>query len=67
MFNDTLIEKVNLLPDCLKSDVSLFVDFLLFKSNKELTKLPRKPGFLKGKISITDDFDEPLEEFREYM
>ena len=27
----------------------------------------RKAGTLKGKIHIKDDFDEPLEDFREYM
>ena len=27
----------------------------------------RKPGLLKGKIFMADDFDEPLEEFKEYM
>jgi antitoxin (DNA-binding transcriptional repressor) of toxin-antitoxin stability system len=28
---------------------------------------PREPGMWKGKIWISDDFDEPLEELREYM
>ncbi|MFZ4556374.1 MAG: type II toxin-antitoxin system Phd/YefM family antitoxin [Pseudanabaena sp.] len=27
----------------------------------------RKPGSAKGLIWISDDFDEPLEEFKEYM
>ncbi len=27
----------------------------------------RKVGTLKGKIHIKDDFDEPLDDFREYM
>jgi antitoxin (DNA-binding transcriptional repressor) of toxin-antitoxin stability system len=27
----------------------------------------RKPGSAKGLISISDDFDEPLEDFKEYM
>jgi len=27
---------------------------------------PRKPGALRGKIRIADDFDEPLDDFREY-
>ncbi len=27
----------------------------------------RKFGSAKGKIKIADDFDEPLEDFREYM
>jgi prevent-host-death family protein len=26
---------------------------------------PRKPGLLKGKIWISDDFDDPLPEFEE--
>ncbi len=31
------------------------------KSRAELS------GFLKGKVWMSDDFDEPLEEMREYM
>jgi antitoxin (DNA-binding transcriptional repressor) of toxin-antitoxin stability system len=27
----------------------------------------RKAGTAKGMISMTEDFDEPLEDFREYM
>ena len=37
-----------------------------------LTRLPSKHrkmpwGIFKGKIHMTDDFDEPLEEFKDYM
>lgn len=37
-----------------------------------LTRLPRKRkdlpwGVLKGKIRMTDDFNEPLEEFKDHM
>lgn len=37
-----------------------------------LTRLPRNRkdlpwGALKGKISMTEDFDEPLEVFKDYM
>ena len=28
---------------------------------------PRKPGSLKGKLVIADDFDAPLPEFEPYM
>lgn len=36
-----------------------------------LTRLPRKRkdlpwGVFKGKIHMTDDFDEPIEEFKDY-
>lgn len=27
----------------------------------------RRPGSLKGLITIAEDFDEPLEDFRDYM
>ena len=27
----------------------------------------RKPGGLKGKVHLPDDFNEPLDELREYM
>ena len=35
----------------------------------EPTKLPRSAvrGFLKGKVWMSDDFNEPLEEMKEYM
>ena len=35
----------------------------------KLVKLPRSTakGFLKGKVSISDNFNEPLEELKEYM
>ncbi|NJO82758.1 MAG: DUF2281 domain-containing protein [Blastochloris sp.] len=28
---------------------------------------PRRPGSAKGMIHMADDFDAPLEDFREYM
>jgi antitoxin (DNA-binding transcriptional repressor) of toxin-antitoxin stability system len=33
----------------------------------ESVKHDRKPGSAKGLIWISDDFDEPLEEFKEYL
>ncbi|HEV8345615.1 MAG TPA: type II toxin-antitoxin system Phd/YefM family antitoxin [Vicinamibacterales bacterium] len=30
-------------------------------------KQPRKPGSAKGQIWMSDDFDESLEDFKEYM
>ncbi len=31
------------------------------------TKGRRRPGSAKGLVHISDDFDEPLEDFREYI
>jgi antitoxin (DNA-binding transcriptional repressor) of toxin-antitoxin stability system len=30
-------------------------------------KQPRRPGSAKGMIHMADDFDAPLDDFREYM
>jgi antitoxin (DNA-binding transcriptional repressor) of toxin-antitoxin stability system len=30
-------------------------------------KQPRRPGSAKGMISMADDFNTPLDDFREYM
>ena len=30
-------------------------------------KKPRKAGFTKAKITMSDDFNAPLEDFKEYM
>lgn len=62
-----LYTKINSLPKDLKSQVSDFIDFLL--SKKKETSHKKKPvfGCAKGQIYISPDFDEPLEDFKEYM
>jgi len=45
---------------------------LLLQKFEELLEKPKKPvkklyGLFKEKISISDDFDEPLDDFKEYM
>jgi hypothetical protein len=41
----------------------------LISAIKEISFLQRKikPGSAKGLIKISDDFDAPLEDFKEYM
>ena len=67
MNTQTLENKIELLLYELKYEAELFIDFLLFKSKPNHNKIKRLPGFLEGKISITDDFDEPLECLKDYM
>ncbi len=66
-----LYKEIESLPDSLKKQVSDFVAFLKEKSKQTSEKKEKKPvpqfGRLKGKITMSDDFDEPLEEFKEYM
>lgn len=39
---------------------------VIFESATEI-QTKRKFGTLKGKISVSDDFDEPLDDLKEYL
>lgn len=64
---ENLENQLELLPEELKEEAASFIDFLYFKSKqkKDLTK--REAGFLYGKISTTEDFNDEIEEEKEYM
>ena len=60
--------KMVTLPDNLKNEVGNFIDFLKTKTQaKEEVKPSRKAGLAKGLIRMREDFDEPLDDFKEYM
>jgi hypothetical protein len=53
----------------LKQELLLFLDYLLAKQfidEKAAKRIP-KFGCAKGIFKMADDFDEPLDDFREYM
>ncbi|MBW8331386.1 MAG: DUF2281 domain-containing protein [Prolixibacteraceae bacterium] len=62
-----LFIKINHLPTDLKSEVNDFIDFLLSKRKKEIKKKHPKFGCAEGQIYISPDFDEPLDDFKDYM
>ena len=68
-----LENKLKTLPQTALEEVSSYVDYLLFKfttSEKKSSHKSKKKGFgcLKNiPCKMSPDFDEPLEEFSEYM
>jgi hypothetical protein len=58
--------KINNLPPSMIKEVNNFVEFLKTKQKKGKVK-ERKFGCAKGLILIHDDFDAPLEDFKEYL
>ncbi len=57
-------------------DVSYGEEIVITKDNLPVVRLApvtprikpdRQPGSAKGSVRMSDDFDEPLEEFQEYM
>jgi len=61
------------LPEDVRSQVVEFIEFLLQRRKKSdeptsTADLNLRPlGKFKGKIRMSDDFDEPLEDFKDYM
>lgn len=63
---ETIENKYKHLSQEEKNEAESFLDYLLIKSGINSIKDERKPGFMKDKIFISDDFDDPLEDFRDY-
>ena len=62
-----LLSLLSRLPDSLKLEILHYTEFLVNKCAENDGTKKRKAGLLKVKIWMSDDFDEPLEEFEEYM
>ena len=66
----TLHFKFNALPEKLKAEVLDFIDFLMEKEKKgKMNNKQKTPKFgsYKGMFEMAPDFDEPLEDFKDYM
>jgi flagellar biosynthesis regulator FlaF len=67
MTNTSLKLEINSLPKELRAEVADFVEFLKKKSRTKSKLKSREFGFAKGKIKLSVDFDEPLDEFKNYI
>jgi Protein of unknown function (DUF2281) len=67
MNNTKLYCSIAALPEALKAEVSDFVAFLQQKVKTEHKIKERKFGYAKGFFKLSPDFDEPLEDFKDYQ
>ena len=65
MTSTMLYTKIYTLPPSMIKEVDDFVEFLKTKQKKDKIK-ERKFGCAKELIVMHDDFDAPLEDFKEY-
>ena len=56
-----------MLPSSLRQEVKDFVEFLKSKRKAKSKIKERKFGCAKGLFKMHPDFDEPLDDFKEYM
>jgi hypothetical protein len=73
MNSATISTQYEQLPDYYKQEANDFIEFLFSKAFQSQGIIEKKPlkrnglGSLKGLIKMAEDFDEPLEEFKDYM
>ena len=67
MTDSILYAHIGALSDNLKAEVADFVAFLEQKHKPENKIKERKLGCGKGFLEVPKDFDEPLEDFKDYM
>lgn len=66
MESSLLYQKIIALPDNLKEELNDFLDFLYSKIEKKNVNKRPKFGSAKGTFTLSEDFDEPLDDFKEY-
>jgi hypothetical protein len=64
-----LFMKISMLPEPLKVNVLEYIDSIVSKKTKseKLSVKHPKAGCMKGTFEMAPDFEEPLEDFNEYM
>lgn len=72
MIEPAILEKLEHLPQDLQQKVLHYIDTLMAEQDQALepeipSKKRRVAGTMKGMIQMSDDFDEPLEDFKDYM
>ena len=70
MVEQIILKELSLLPESLKIEVLDFIEFLKTKRKRvevAATKKRRVFGYAKGTFVMSPDFDEPLEDFKDYM
>ncbi|MCX6156018.1 MAG: DUF2281 domain-containing protein [Candidatus Kapabacteria bacterium] len=66
--NSTLTySRFSSLPHSLRNEANNYIEFLVLKHNKNNRKKHPKAGCMKGIFTIQPDFNEPLEDFKDYM
>lgn len=74
MIQPVILEKLEELPESFQTEVLHYIEFLIEKyaqksPQEKQTKKRRVAGTMQGMfvLPLPDDFDEPLEDMKEYM
>lgn len=66
MTNTTLYTKILTLPQPIQNELIDYMEFLIQKHKLQNIKVHPKAGCMKGTFKMSPDFNEPLDDFKEY-
>jgi len=67
MTNAALYTRISSLPKSIQDQVFDFTEFLIQKNKYKISKVHPKAGCMKGTFKMREDFNDPLDDFVEYM
>lgn len=72
MIENAILNNVEKLPESVKQSVLDYTDFLVNRYAADADSTSKAPqrgglGIWQGQIWMSDDFDEPLEDLKDYM
>jgi len=62
-----LYTQISSLPNDLQKKVAEYISFLKYQAKKPSKQKGRTSGLAKGMISMKDNFNDPIEDFQDYM
>jgi len=66
MTNTSLYTKISSLPLPIQNEIVDYMEFLIQKHKNKNAKIHPKAGCMQGVFKMSSDFNEPLEDFKEY-
>ena len=67
MTNTALYTRISKLPRPVQNELMDYMEFLIVKYKGKKEKKHPKAGCMKGTFKMSADFNEPLDDFKEYM
>ena len=67
MTNTSFYTKILTLPQPIQNEILDYMEFLIQKHKHLGNKIHPKAGCMQGIFKMSSDFNEPLDDFKEYM
>jgi len=67
MTNTALFTRISSLPKSVQDEIFDFTEFLIQKNKSKKAKVHPKAGCMQGVFTMSEDFNEALDDFNEYL